>query len=335
MRSRPIAAAVLAAALAACSGGGSPPTSMSPTPEPTPAPTPAPESQPVNLPEWKPGPRYGAWVADRLLPEQGGGAGLERAASVGQGEVVATEEPGSPTIYRGNEGLMKWPEWFSLDPDDYPESMREATDVVREYTHAVLVPDGTPTIIPKPRTGIWIGEMGHSSFGVAIQFTLAGHDLPTVAGFQGTLTGTLTDHPLPSADWEGGLVGVDPSYAAFRGRARLKLTDNNGAHVLSAEFDNFRNFDCWDGSCGHHGPFVHPVSFQNLEIRSNGTFFNGTGSQAIETLPDTGEQVSSNMRIEGGFFGPGHVEAAGVVTKPYLQIPGRLYLWAFGAKKQP
>lgn len=378
MRSRPIAVAVLAAALAACTGGGGGPTTSMP---PTPAPTPAP--QPVNSPEWKPGPRYGAWIiGDSGLPApRESGSGLENPASAGQGAVVATDEPRDGTIYRGLNG---WPAWFTLDL----QLLRAAGDSIREFTHAGL--DMVRTVVKRPdETGVttWVGEMKYSSFGVAVDvmdeattrallpsagwteenlrlldsrsppyergITL-GANQRTAGGFEGYLTGNA---PAVSAVWEGALVGIASHQGeSFQGDARLDLEITGEGTTLSARFDNFLwpatgnqawQADIpfcdgqWHDSCGEvpQFPGVHGASFANLKLREDGTFT--TGDPAIELDAKSGEPQASQpvgnfMRIEGGFFGPDHVEAAGIVTKPSpFDYIGARYLWAFGAKKQP
>ncbi|MDE0333476.1 MAG: hypothetical protein OXI64_00840 [Defluviicoccus sp.] len=120
--------------------------------------------------------------------------------------------------------------------------------------------------------------------------------------------GDLTDRPLTgSATWLGIMVGT-PVAGDGRGDRLVgtaALNYDMGAGGLDAGFSGIRNID--RGTA--HG--VEAVIFTDLEVGSDGTFARG----------------QSGARIQGGFYGPGHAEAAGIFEHSDM-------IGAFGTKKQ-
>ena len=120
--------------------------------------------------------------------------------------------------------------------------------------------------------------------------------------------GDLTDRPLTgSASWLGIMVGT-PTVGEDRGdrlvgTAALNYDIASGG--LDAGFSAIRNID---RGTAHS---VEAVVFSNLAVAPDGTFASG----------------QSGTRIQGGFYGPGHAEAAGIFEQSNV-------VGAFGARRQ-
>ena len=120
--------------------------------------------------------------------------------------------------------------------------------------------------------------------------------------------GDLTARPLTGdATWLGVMVGTpvagDDRGDRLVGTAALNYDMSAGA--LDAAFSGIRNID--RGTA--HG--VETAIFSDLEVGADGTFARG----------------QSGARIQGGFYGPGHAEAAGIFEQSGI-------VGAFGAKRQ-
>jgi len=128
------------------------------------------------------------------------------------------------------------------------------------------------------------------------------HTLHTVA------LGDLTGRPLSgSATWLGIMVGTpiagDDRGDWLVGTAALNYDMSDG--VLDAGFSGIRNID---RGTAHT---TETVIFPDLAVGWDGTFSSG----------------QSGTRIQGGFYGPGHAEAAGIFEQSDI-------VGAFGAKRQ-
>ena len=158
--------------------------------------------------------------------------------------------------------------------------------------------------------GAW---MEHSTFAV-LNESRTGED-GTVDVWYGIALGDLAGFPpgpIPgSAAWSGIMVGTPVSGDArgerLVGDAVLtyQYPTQGSGHSLDAAFGGIRNID--RGTA--HG--VETVLFENVAVAEDGTFARG----------------QSGARIQGGFYGPGHAEAAGIFEQS--GIAG-----AFGAKRQ-
>ena len=120
--------------------------------------------------------------------------------------------------------------------------------------------------------------------------------------------GDLTGRPLTgSATWLGIMVGTpiagDDRGDRLVGTAALNYDMSAGG--LDAGFSGIRNID---RGTAHS---VETVIFSDLAVEPDGTFATGR----------------SGARIQGGFYGPGHAEAAGIFEQS--DIAG-----AFGARRQ-
>ena len=151
--------------------------------------------------------------------------------------------------------------------------------------------------------GAW---MEHGSFGLnnlrTVGEEVESNILHTVA------LGDLTDRPLTgSATWLGIMVGT-PTAGNDEGDRLVGTASLNyemDAGVLDAAFGNIRNID------RERAHSVEAVIFANLAVGPDGTFATG----------------QSGTRIQGGFHGPGHVEAAGIFEQSDI-------VGAFGVKRQ-
>ena len=120
--------------------------------------------------------------------------------------------------------------------------------------------------------------------------------------------GDLTDSPLTgSASWLGIMVGT-PIAGDDRGDRLVgtaALNYDMSAGVLDAGFSGIKNID---RGTAHS---VETVIFTDLAVGPDGTFARG----------------QSGARIQGGFYGPGHAEAAGIFEQSHI-------VGAFGARRQ-
>ena len=121
-------------------------------------------------------------------------------------------------------------------------------------------------------------------------------------------SGDLTGQPLTgSATWLGLMVGAPVSGEdegdRLIGTAALNYDPASGG--LDAAFSGIKNID--HGTAHTSGTVI----FSNLTVEADGTFARG----------------QSGARINGGFYGPGHAEAAGIFEQSDI-------VGAFGAKKQ-
>ena len=151
--------------------------------------------------------------------------------------------------------------------------------------------------------GAW---MEHGSFTVQIE-RLREQDV-TIDGRYGLAGGDLTGtRPTGGATWLGLMVGT-PATGTHRGDRLLgdaALNYDLSSDTLDVAFSSIKNID---RNTAHS---TETVMFQNLQIGSRGTF----------------EAGLAGNRIQGGFYGPGHVEAAGIFEQSNI-------VGAFGARRQ-
>ena len=157
--------------------------------------------------------------------------------------------------------------------------------------------------VDRTSLGAW---MEHGSFGL-FNDRVTGKEVESGYSYARAL-GDLMDRPLTgSATWLGIMVGTPTAGDARAGRlagtAALNYDLNAGG--LDAAFSGIRNID--RGTA--HG--VVAVIFSNLAVGPDGTFAAG----------------QSGTRIQGGFHGPGHAEAAGIFEQSDI-------VGAFGATRQ-
>ncbi len=151
--------------------------------------------------------------------------------------------------------------------------------------------------------GAW---MDHSSFTVQIERLREAY--VTVDGRYGLAGGDLTGmRPSGGATWLGLMVGT-PATGSNRGdrlQGDAALNYDLASNSLDVAFSSIRNIDRLTAHA------TETVMFQDLRIGSRGTF----------------EAGLTGNRIQGGFYGPGHVEAAGIFEQSNI-------VGAFGARRQ-
>ena len=151
--------------------------------------------------------------------------------------------------------------------------------------------------------GSW---MQHSTFQVSsVRVNENGVELVGRAGNAGgDLTGSA---PSTSATWQGLMVGT-PATGSSKGdflQGDATLTYNVIDATLDADFNSIKNID------RNRDHTVTRIRFVDVPMSADGTFLAGlTGN-----------------RIQGGFYGPNHAEAAGVFEQNNV-------VGSFGARKQ-
>ena len=152
--------------------------------------------------------------------------------------------------------------------------------------------------------GAWLD---HSAFGLVTQWSTDSNGVRIDARF-GYALGDLTGSPPGSATWLGAMVGTlatgEGRGDRLQGIAALNY-DMEADGGLDIAFSDITNID---RETAHSTP---AVVFADVPIDSRGTFQTG----------------SAGDRIQGGFYGPEHAEAAGIFE--HSNIVG-----AFGAKKE-
>lgn len=174
---------------------------------------------------------------------------------------------------------------------------------------ALLTKNGVTTVYASTtdREG-YLAWMNHSGFGVtSARQTI--EDTDSVLRW-GHAVGDLTlAQPSVSATWRGLMVGT-PTDGTLRenvlqGDATLTFTLDGAGGALDAAFTNIEDLR---RNAAHS---TAAVRFDDVPVALDGTWATGlTGN-----------------RIQGGFYGPGHAEAAGIFEQ-------RGIVGAFGAKRQ-
>ena len=151
--------------------------------------------------------------------------------------------------------------------------------------------------------GAW---MDHAFF--AVQSGRTATQGITLTGRYGIAGGDLTGiRPDMAATWRGLMVGT-PSAGALRGnvlQGDAALTYTLGGGALDAAFTDIRNLDT---GAAHS---TSTLRFDDVPVATDGTY----------------EAGLTGNRIQGGFYGPGHAEAAGIIEQSGI-------VGAFGAKRQ-
>ena len=168
-----------------------------------------------------------------------------------------------------------------------------------------LVHDGTSSH-DHLRYGAWLN---HSAFALDIAIgSVPGPPEPYLlyaafAGAAGDLTGS---QPSGSATWRSLMVGTPTAapdhYRTLQGDATLIFTAANGGR-LGADFDHIVNINL------QRAHTVPRIRFFDIPVSAQGTF-----------------RSTSSGIIQGGIYGPGHTEIAGVFEKSGI-------IGAFGARR--
>ena len=151
--------------------------------------------------------------------------------------------------------------------------------------------------------GAW---MEHGSF--TVQFERLREQEVTLVGRYGLAGGDLTRaRPTGDAAWLGLMVGT-PATGTNRGDRLLgdaALNYDLDSRSLDIAFSRIKNID------RRRAHWTETVMFQDVRIGARGTF----------------EAGLAGNRIQGGFYGPAHVEAAGIFEQSNI-------VGAFGAKRE-
>ena len=178
-----------------------------------------------------------------------------------------------------------------------------ATAIGSKHGITLMSESSTHTGADLASLGAW---MEHSSFAI-LNERQTGEE-GTVDVWYGIGVGDLTDRPLTgSATWLGIMVGT-PIAGDDRGDRLVgtaALNYDMAAGGLDAGFSGIKNID---RRMAHS---VETVIFSDLAVGPDGTFSSG----------------QSGTRIQGGFYGPRHAEAAGIFEQSNI-------VGAFGAKRQ-
>ena len=178
-----------------------------------------------------------------------------------------------------------------------------ATAIGSKHGITLVSESSTHTGADLASLGAWLG---YSTFAI-LNERQTGEE-GTVDVWYGIGVGDLTDRPLTgSATWLGIMVGTpiagDDRGDRLVGTAALNYDMSGGG--LDAGFSGIKNID---RGTAHS---VETVIFSDLAVGSDGTFARG----------------QSGRRIQGGFYGPDHAEAAGIFEQSDI-------VGAFGAKRQ-
>ena len=154
--------------------------------------------------------------------------------------------------------------------------------------------------------GAW---MDHAAFTLQSERTMAGG--VAIETRYGVAGGDLTTSVPPdmTATWRGVMVGT-PGGGALRGHilqgdAALSFTFGGAGGSLDAAFTDIKDLD---RGAAHSTPVLR---FDDVPVAADGAWRFG----------------EAGNRIQGGFYGPGHAEAAGIVEQGGV-------VGAFGAKRQ-
>ena len=153
--------------------------------------------------------------------------------------------------------------------------------------------------------GAW---MDHAAFTLQNERATAGD--VAIALRYGVAGGDMTGvRPDMTATWRGVMVGT-PSGGASRGHvlqgdAALSFTFGGAGGSLDAAFTDIKDLD---RGAAHSTPVLR---FDDVPVAADGAWRFG----------------EAGNRIQGGFYGPGHAEAAGIVEQGGV-------VGAFGAKRQ-
>jgi len=184
-----------------------------------------------------------------------------------------------------------------------------ATAIGAKHGITVVSESSTHTGADLASLGAWLE---HSTFAILNERQTG--DEGTVDVWYGITVGGLTGTPpTGSATWLGIMTGTpvtgDARGERLVGDAALTFDlasgDDGSGPSLDAAFGGIKNID---RGTAHT---VETLLFENVAVGPDGTFASG----------------QSGARIQGGFYGPGHAEAAGVFEQSDI-------VGAFGARRQ-
>ena len=187
--------------------------------------------------------------------------------------------------------------------DDAVVELGDAEPIGSAHGITLISQSGQQMDVDVASLGAW---MEHGSFVLnsvrAVDEEVESETLHTAA------LGDLTGRPLTgSASWIGIMVGT-PTVGEDRGDRLVgtaALNYDMASRELDAGFSGIMNIDRGKAHS------VEAVIFSKLAVAPDGTFSSG----------------QSGTRLQGGFYGPGHAEAAGIFEQSNI-------VGAFGARRQ-
>ena len=293
-RFAPAAGMLVLLSLAACGGGGASTGSTPPPPEGAETPAETPLDQRARAPEIFA--RTDSLVYSTIFMETSD-------ASIPTLELQAHCD-GTQCSFRGPTTRW-WPRTIGVQDIEVRSGDSRAVD-----SRAVLAKHGITTVMESwPGGSEYYGAwMNHAAF--AVRSARDADRGTTLTARFGIAAGDLTGfQPDMTATWHGFMVGT-PLHGALRenalhGDAALHYTLTGADNSLDAAFTDIRNLD----SGAAHS--TSAVRFDDVPVAADGTYRAGlTGN-----------------RIQGGFYGPDHAEAAGIFEQGGI-------VGAFGAKRR-
>ena len=179
----------------------------------------------------------------------------------------------------------------------------DAEAIGSAYGITLLSETGRHMGVDRTSLGAW---MEHGSFGLFADRLIA--DEVESNHTYALALGSLTNRPLAgSATWLGIMVGTPTAGDGEGGQlvGTAALNYDMAAGGLDAAFSGIKNID---RGTAHT---IETVIFSDLAVGPDGTFSRG----------------EAGTRIQGGFHGPGHAEAAGIFEQSDI-------VGAFGVKRQ-
>ncbi len=224
-----------------------------------------------------------------------------------------TSDPNAPTFRlrpscTGSECAWTVPgtqfSW-TFDVADLENAVGESREILGKGGIATMESAGSENGVDVRSYGSWLN---HASF------TLITQARPVAGGMRvfsryGSVVGDLSGSaPGFAATWRGLMVGTPRAGAArdnlLQGDAALTYADDGAGGAIDAVFTNIRDLD---GGVPHSTPTVR---FDGVPVAAGGVF----------------EAGFIGNRIQGGFYGPGQAEAAGIFEQ--ADVVG-----AFGARR--
>ena len=187
--------------------------------------------------------------------------------------------------------------------DTFGIALGDAETIGSRHGITLMSVNGNHMGVERTAFGAW---MENSYFGLHTDHTSL-EEIESNAVYT-TALGNLTGRPLTGgATWLGIMVGTPTAGDDVGDRlvGTAALNYDMAAGGLDAAFSGIKNID---RGMAHT---TETVIFSNLAIDTDGTFATG----------------QSGTRIQGGFYGPDHVEAAGIFEQSNI-------VGAFGAKRQ-
>lgn len=194
---------------------------------------------------------------------------------------------------------------WTVDATDLENGIGDAREILGKHGVTTAETAGGENRIDVRTYGAWLD---HASFTVMTQARWITDRIRHFSRYSSVLGDLSGSAPGFAATWRGLMVGVPYGGGArddlLQGDAALTYTSDGAGGEIDAAFTNIRNLDA---NAPHSTPTVR---FDGVSVAVGGVF----------------EAGFIGNRIQGGFYGPGQTEAAGVFEQ--ADIVG-----AFGARR--